>query len=114
MATDSERFLGLIDDLKAAHRAAEKAARSVDDQGTSNFDTPFLRLSDWDTERVLSAIESAGFHGRFESGGMLGERIMIYGATDFGQGNKRTKAAEAFRDEMRRRGYESSVYYAMD
>lgn len=104
--TDKE----LLDFEKALSKAEKLALQYVDteDGGTCNFDTPIVRLKatkrqiaelDWE----LVKIETYPYKGWYFVGIPLS-----------GQGNRRTRMAEAAAQSLCASGYEAKVYYQMD
>ena len=95
--------------LIRAKLEAKKFA-DVDDGGTSNFDTPVLKLgSEWTDERINKAFALTGLRPYRVNK----NTIEILDAVN-GQGFRRTAMAEAFRDSLVASGYVSYVYYQMD
>lgn len=95
--------------LIRAKLEAKKYA-NVDDGGTSNFDTPVLRLgSEWTDERIERAFNLTGLRPYRISK----ISVLVLDAVE-GQGFRRTAMAEAFRDSLRASGYEAYVDYQMD
>ncbi|MGE4354216.1 MAG: hypothetical protein AB7D36_09050 [Oscillospiraceae bacterium] len=104
------KFEQLTADLRAAHDEALEKYGSSEDGGTRNFDAPTLYLLRWHHAEVEAAISAAGLTGRFWR--FAGEWIIGPGGS--GQGNRRTRVAEAMRDALRKKGYETGMYYQMD
>ena len=83
---------------------------TVEDGGTSNFDTPILRLSKkWSKAEIKEAFLSTGLYPEIEND----NTIYILRACQ-GQGFRRTAMAEAFRDSLRNSGFTSYVDYRTD
>lgn len=83
---------------------------TVEDGGTSNFDTPILQLpKDWSKEEIKEAFISTGLYPEITKDNM----IYILRACQ-GQGFRRTAMAEAFRDSLRSSGFTSYVEYKTD
>ena len=103
------KTLELKSALLIAKIEAEKL-KDIDDGGTSNFDTPTLRLpSEWSNWMLDVAFQHTGL--RYER--INKETIHIIGAVE-GQGFRRTAMAEAFSEALSKLGYVSKVYYQMD
>jgi hypothetical protein len=71
-----------------------------------------LVLPYWNTEKAGFAIEAAGLHSFTHV--RWGTRLFIVSVPFGGQGNRRTRQAEAMAKSMRDAGYEASVWYQMD
>lgn len=98
--------------IRALRRATVASVKHVreDDGGTCNFDSPTLDykaagLTKSNAERV---IKSLGFSCRDWEG------LLVIRGYFPGQGNRRTRMAEAFCESMRKDGYASGMYYQMD
>ena len=103
-----EQILALRVALLKAIAEAEKFSQ-VDDGGTSNFDTPVIRLEDWQESEIREAFLLTGLYPDVEKDGI----VAILRAC-LGQGFRRTAMAKAFRDSLRASGYTSYVHYKMD
>lgn len=100
-----------LSDLEQALSKAEKSALQyidTEDGGTCNFDTPIVRLKttkkqmaelDWQFVKI----ECHPYKGWYFVGIPLS-----------GQGNRRTRMAEAAAQSLCASGYEAKVYYQMD
>lgn len=102
-----------IDRLEMAIcRAEQHASRFADteDNGTCNFDTPMIKVKA--TERQLAAMDwKVMKYGKRQPDGTSYFLIFI----DLrGQGNRRTRMAEAAVESLRESGYNASVCYQMD
>ncbi len=103
-----------VDELaKALKRAKKEAMKYIDseDGGSCNFDSATVRLYGWKEADVKKACEMAGvdcykFEGRYY-------RPWHIGYTS-GQGNRRSRMAEAFSDSLKASGYDSGMWYAAD
>ena len=82
----------------------------IEDGGTSNFDTPVLKLpSEWTQQSLDAAFMNTGLgYSRIAK-----ETFEIFGAVE-GQGYRRTAMAKAFRDAMENLGYVAYVHYIID
>lgn len=109
----SGKYAKLRDDLRAAYDATSWAEHT-EDGGTCNFDSPALDLPRWNEKLVKQAAKEAGM-GAFKW--TCGKSVVLGWVFSFqstGQGNRRSRRAEAIRDELKKRGYEASMYYQMD
>lgn len=106
------KYAKLRDDLKAACEAAAWTL-NTEDGGTCNFDAPTIDLPRWNAEKIKQAAEEAGVGAfRWRWGGtILG---WVFSPRFTGQGNRRTRHAEAMSAELSRRGYDAGMYYQMD
>lgn len=80
----------------------------VEDGGSCNFDTPIVELTLTKKERVavaefLTPIGTRGYKNCYFV------EVPLYG-----QGNRRTRMAEAAAEALRKEGYKASVYYQLD
>ncbi len=102
-----------IDKLEMAIMKAEMEAQKyadTEDGGTCNFDTPMVKVKA--TEKQLAQMEWRVFkEGERQPDGGTWFQILIRLS---GQGNRRTRMAEAAAKSLQESGYNSSVYYAMD
>lgn len=103
--TDYEK---LERDLLQADRAAREL-ENTEDGGTCNFDTPVIKLENADKKRLaqlewhVKPIEERGWKDCYF--------VFI---TLSGQGNRRTRMAEAAAKSLKANGWDASVYYEMD
>lgn len=102
------KYAKLRDDLRAAFAETEELEQT-EDGGTCNFDAPVVYLPRWRGKDVEQAAKEAGGGAWKWRGG--GYCISFRGS---GQGNRRTRRAEAIREALAARGYETAMYYAMD
>lgn len=107
------KYAKLRDDISKAIKKA-RAAIAVDpeDGGTCNFDAPTLYLKGWNREKVQQAALEAGTDA--DPWGMWGRIEFVLSCGNVGQGNARTRYAEAMRDSLKNDGYDAGMYYAMD
>lgn len=114
-----EQYAGLIEALRKAKLKAIEAGLSVDDGGTCNFDSPVLFMPKGTRETTMDKIglragvsfmkwESYPFKGSDHSA------WLIFGDFMNGQGNRRSRIAEAFAASLKADGFESDTYYQMD
>lgn len=103
----------LAEALRNAKQAAEEAvAADPEDGGTCNFDAPALFLPNWRQKRVEQAAAEAGV-GCFKNAA-FGRSFYVFPLRVGGQGDSRTRAAEAAKENLAAAGWRASVYYAMD
>ena len=106
------KYLKLKQDLLDAYAETEYLEQT-EDGGTCNFDAPVLHLDRWNAEQIKRAAEEAGGSawqwksGRYVMG-------WVFSPRSSGQGNRRTRRAEAIAKAMEAKGYSVSVYYQMD
>lgn len=107
------KYAQLRDDLKKGLEAAKIAVEAnPEDGGTCNFDSPMLLLPRWKESLVQQAAAEAGTHCFAHK--MFSEKMYVFSARAGGQGNSRTRAAEAMCDSLKKAGYEAYMYYQMD
>jgi hypothetical protein len=99
----------LVIDLKESNELAKAAADSVDDGGTCNLDSVFLRIPRRREEKVLQAIKDAGLYCRAKRK-WIGTGYMITPISG-GQANKRSKAVEVMKKELNDRGWDVIGFY---
>ena len=92
--------------LYAKVKASEQS--NIDDGGTSNMDTPIVKLPGFSKQTIENAFRAAKLTPYFE-----GNVIFIHGACE-GQGFRNTAMAEAFRDALKSFGYNAAVDYRID
>lgn len=107
----SGRYLKLSEDLKAAHCAAD-AFKDGPDDGTCNFDAMYISLPGWNKPRIRAAAKQADLMVSIAH--VFHHKVYMFQPPHGGQGERRTKQAEAMYELMKSRGYEASVYYRMD
>lgn len=122
--TNLINFAKLTEDLKAGLDLAKKAAaeNGGEDNGTSNFDAPEFYFDDRAPSPKVraqyeEACRAAGIRGFWTSDmfGRKANRRFVFGPGCGGQGNSRTRAAEAFAKHLTAQGYSNvDVYYQMD
>lgn len=102
-----------IDKLEMAILKAEKEAQKyadTEDGGSCNFDTPMIKVKA--TEKQLAQMDWQVFKvGKRQSDRETWYQVLINLS---GQGNRRTRMAEAAAKSLQEQGYESSVYYEID
>lgn len=106
-----ERYKRLAETLKVAVMAA-KAVAGGEDGGTCNFDSMMLSASKWNQKLVKAAAQKANV--RVFATRILGYKYYVFSVPFAGQGNARTRQAEAMAQAMEAAGYDASVYYQMD
>jgi len=80
-----------------------------EDGGTCNFDAPTITLPRWNENGIRKAAEDAGLRAWKWYGS-----TWILSFPTSGQGNRRTRRAEAIKDELAKNGYNVGMYYQMD
>lgn len=106
------KYAKLRDDLRAAY--AETAyLETTEDGGTCNFDAPVLHLDRWNGAKIEQAAKEAGGSAYKWT---AGSTVMgwVFSANSSGQGNRRSRRAEAISAAMKKKGYDTGMYYAMD
>lgn len=102
----------LAEAIKKAVAAAQSHAND-DDGGTCNFDAAYIKVPGmW--KKQASDIETlSGVRlSLWEDHAYFGRILMLSGTS--GQGNRRTRMAEAMRHSLEADGVESGMYYQMD
>lgn len=98
-------------DFERALSKAEQAAQKyndTEDGGSCNFDTPIVRLNA--TRKQLASLDWVVE----EIGNHLHKGWYFVGIKLSGQGNRRTRMAEAAAKSLKESGYEASVFYMVD
>lgn len=106
-----ERYKQLTEDLKSAIKAA-KAVAGGEDGGTCNFDSMMLAAPKWNQKFIEAAAKEAGI--RVFDTRIFRCKYYVFSVPFGGQGNARTRQAEAMAQAMRSAGYDASVYYQID
>lgn len=106
-----EQYLQLTNDLKEASKLAIEAASKIDDGGSANLDSVFMRLKGFREQKTIEAIHAAGLSG-FKTiwFGMAG---FIVNPPCVGQGNKRNIAMETMIKFLKDK-YNCFGFYQMD
>lgn len=111
--------------LRARH-VALAVGEDDEDGGTCNFDSPALDfavcgITKADAERTIKAVGLSCFdwkpfkNYRGSDGKVIkSPTFLVIGGFQRGQGNRRTRMAEAFCDHMNNDGCETRMYYQMD
>jgi hypothetical protein len=107
------KYAKLTAALKKARDAAQLYA-NTEDGGTCNFDSPAIdyRAMHMSKAKTEEAIKAAGLRS-FEWNSYGGKRLVICGI-GAGQGNRRTRMAEAAYESLKADGMEACMYYQMD
>ena len=105
-----EKYEKLSADLKTAAEEARRAAYSVDDGGTCNFDSATIRLPRWRHENVKEAAKRVGLGCWYDTTG----KRWIIGVPVLCQGDRRTEQAEAMSRVLSNLGYSAGMYHQMD
>lgn len=106
-----ERYKKLAESLKVAVEAA-KAVAGGEDGGTCNFDSMSLDLPRWNQNLIELSAKEAGI--RVFDTKIFRHKYYIFSVPFGGQGNARTRQAEAMAQAMKSAGYDASVYYQID
>lgn len=96
--------------LSVAKAEAMKFA-DIEDGGTCNFDSATVRLEGWRATDVEKACEIAGVHCYKFAGKYYRPWHICY---THGQGDRRSRMAEAFNESLIASGYDSGMWYATD
>lgn len=107
------KYAQLRDDLRAALRAGRDAERAnPEDGGSCNFDSASLYLPRWNTEKVEQAAKEAGtncFKWK-----LFGKTRYVFRPDTCGQGNARSRNAEAMTAALHKMGYDAFNYCQAD
>lgn len=114
-----EKYAELIEALQKARAKATEAGLLSDDGGTCNFDSPVLYMPKGTRETTMDKIglRAGVSFMKWESRPFAsGDRSawLIFGDFMNGQGNRRSRIAEAFAASLKADGIESDVYFQMD
>ena len=114
-----KQYADLIGALKKAQETAKAAGLLSDDGGTCNFDSPVLYMPKGTRERTMDKIglRAGVSFMKWESRPFAGaDRTawLIFGDFMSGQGNRRSRSAEAFAASLKADGFESDTYYQID
>lgn len=128
-AVDADQIDDPVERLAWALKRAAIASVSViteQDGGTCNFDSPALYYAACGISRAEAqgAVESVGLHchewqpfrnRRGDDGKIVkAPTYLVISGFQSGQGNRRTKMAEAFCQSLTSDGFETQMYYQMD
>ena len=107
------KYLKLRDDIGRAKDSGEIAIiLDPDDGGTCNFDSPTIYLPGWNKKKVIQAAREAGVSAwEWKS---YTEKRFVLAVGNVGQGNARTRYAEAMCESLKAAGYDTGMYYQMD
>jgi hypothetical protein len=106
------KYSKLAEDCAKAKELALQAAAKVDDGGTCNFDSVFMKLPRWNESQTLDALKAGGLSGYKTK--WLGSQGFLVSPPRVGQANKRTTAMEAMKHFFEAAGYAVHGYYQMD
>lgn len=111
--TKAERKEILVDQIKTAKYAANTAVKyNPEDGGTCNLDSAMVKREKWVTyDETIAMFKECGLYAYTGSGWNKGWIII---GSPCGQGNARTRWAEAFAKSLKRQGFETSMYYQID
>lgn len=102
-----------VDALEMAICRAEKYAQKyadTEDGGTCNFDSPMVRIKA--TERQLASMNWRVW--KWSKRHADGTTWFVISMNLSGQGNRRSRMAEAAAESLKADGYETSIYSSMD
>ena len=113
-ASETPAMRRLIAALLRATDAARLAAaeNGGEDGGTCNFDAPALELPRWreaDIQYCARAAGTTAFAWR-----IFGKRLWVFGVPLGGQGNRRSRQAEAIVESLAADGFNACEYCQMD
>jgi cell division GTPase FtsZ len=108
-----DKYKALTAALEKAKEAALKYA-DTEDGGTCNFDSPTIdyRAMHMKKSKAEEAIKAADLRC-FDWNGYGGIRLVVCGL-GYGQGNRKTRMAEAAHESLKADGIECGMYYQMD
>lgn len=106
------KYAKLRDDLKAALEQTAHIEQDEDDGGTCNFDSPSLRLPRWNGKLIEQAAKEAG-SSAFKWD-LYGNIRWVFNPCSSGQGNRRSRRAEAITKVLRAMGYDAIDYCQAD
>ena len=109
----NNKYVELTKALKKAKEAAQAYA-NTEDGGTCNFDSPAIDYQEMHMSKAKAeeAITAAGL-SCFEWNSWAGKRLVVCGIGS-GQGNRRTRMAEAAYESLKADGIAATMYYQMD
>ena len=102
----------LIEDLRTADSLASELIKGMDDGGSANLDSVFLKIPRLREKKVLEAIKSAGLYCRTKTE-WIGKGYMIT-PNGVGQGDTRTKAVEVMKDKLNELGWDVIIFHKSD
>jgi len=100
----------LVEDAVACARIAWASIEGEQDGGTCNFDSALVHVER--DEKLEAMMKEAGLRAFYWTHGLEGPGYKFF-STRY-QGCPNTTAQERFAEEMKKRGYETCVYYKMD
>ena len=104
-----QKFLAACEN---AYSAALEASGTIDDGGTCNLDSTFIKWPRLNETAFNIVMESSCLNGYKTK--WLGSMGVIIVPPNSGQANKRSKAAEAMTRTFREFGYTAQTWYQMD
>lgn len=106
------KYQKLADDLKTAIEAGKAAEVGIDDNsGSSNLDCVIIWLPRWNHEKIRQAAKESGLNPVISK---CASRGIILDPITNGQGEKRTKNAEAMEKTLKNLGYSVDMWYISD
>lgn len=109
----TKKMQALIDALHVAKLEAIAVCNMDDDGGTCNFDSPALELPKWAAADVEVCAKAAGL--RCFTWKPFGRRMWVFTVPEpCGQGDNRTRMAEAMSASLKKSGFDAGMYYRMD
>lgn len=102
----------IAEGIRKAVAAAQEFA-TIDDGGTCNFDSAYLRVPGMRESQAEEIEKLAGVHLSLHNYQFHGRILSIIGGRS-GQGNRQTKMAETMRESLRADGFDTGMYYQMD
>lgn len=112
MAYDLEKIAAAVK-AAAGHAKAVADFEDWDDGGTCNFDSAYLRAPRMTEEEAKRISELSGVGCYLLKSKIFGRTLQLCGALE-GQGNRRTRMAEAMRTHLCEAGFEANMWYQMD
>lgn len=107
------KMQSLINALEAAKAAAFMARNLDEDGGTCNFDSPSIALPRWKVAEVEACAKAAGL-SCYSWKSWSGKRWVFTVPGPCGQGNCRSRMAEAMTAALSSFGFDAVTYYQMD
>lgn len=109
----TRKMAALVEALKTACVEASRVCNMNDDGGTCNFDSPELFLPRWKQAEIEACAKEAGL-GTYSWKSYRGKKWVFTVPHPCGQGDNRTRMAEAMCKSLKNSDYDASMYYQMD